>query len=178
MGSKMTDPQPPLIDANHVFSNILLSDRLAIVNHGCSIHGTSLVAKTPFRRGELILPLIGTLSARSYRTIQIDVSQHLDGAVIAYMNHSCQPTSIVQAQELGVRAAVDLKAGDEITFFYPSTEWDMVRPFDCLCGARDCIGFVAGAQYLSIDILRRYFINSHIQELAVEAFLHGRALNV
>jgi len=172
----MTDPQPPPIDANHVFSNILLSDRLVIVKDGCSIHGTSLVARTPFRRGQLILPLTGTLSSRSYRTIQIDVSQHLDGAVIAYMNHSCRPTSIVQA--LGVRAAVDLKSGDEITFFYPSTEWDMVRPFECLCGACDCIGFVAGAQYLSTAILGRYFINSHIQELAVEAFLHCRALNV
>jgi len=156
-----------------VFSNILPTDRLAIVNDGHSIHGSSLLAKTPFRRGELILPMIGTLSARSYRTIQIDVSRHLDGAVMAFMNHSCRPTSIVEAQALRVRAAVDLKAGDEITFFYPSTEWDMVRPFECLCGAHNCIGFVAGAQYLPIDSLRRYFINSHIRELLLEAVLSG-----
>ena len=175
--SKVTDLQPPPIGLERVFLNELRSDRLAIVNDAGSIHGTSLVAKTPFRRGEFVLPLIGELAARSYRTIQIDVGRHLDGALMAFMNHSCQPTSIVQARALCVRAAVDLKAGDEITFFYPSTEWDMVRPFECLCGARECIGFVAGAQYLSIDILRRYFINSHIQELAAEASLHGRALN-
>jgi hypothetical protein len=87
------------------------------------------------------------------------------------MNHSCRPTSIVLAHALCVRAATDLKAGDEITFFYPSTEWDMVRPFECLCGAHNCIGFVAGAQHLCIATLRRYFLNAHIQELAAEAFL-------
>jgi hypothetical protein len=47
----------------------------------------------------------------------------------------------------------------------------MVRPFECLCGARDCIGFISGARYLSIDSLRRYFINAHIQTAAAEAFL-------
>jgi SET domain-containing protein len=168
----MTDLQSRAIDLKRrPFSNIFSSDRLVIVKDGCSIHGTSLVARTPFRRGELILPLTGTLSSRSYRTIQIDVRRHLDDALMAFMNHSCRPTSIVQAQALGVRTAVDLKEGDEITFFYPSTEWDMVRPFECLCGARECIGFIAGAQHLSIEILRRYFINAHIQKLAAEAFL-------
>jgi hypothetical protein len=135
--SKMTDLQPPPIGLTRVFSNIFPTDRLAIVNDSHSIHGSSLLAKTPFRRGELILPLMGTLCTRSYRTIQIDVFRHLDGVLVAFMNHSCRPTAIVQAQALSVRAAVDLKEGDEITFFYPSTEWDMLRPFECLCRARD-----------------------------------------
>ena len=165
----MINPQPFPIGHTRVFSKIFQSDRLAIVNDGGSIHGTSLVAKTPFKQGELILPLIGTISARSVRTIQIDVRRHLDGALMAFMNHSCRPTSIVLAQARCVRAAMDLKAGDEITFFYPSTEWDMVRPFECLCGAHNCVGFVAGAQYLCIATLRRYFLNAHIQELATEA---------
>jgi len=171
----MTDLQP--YPPRYPFSNTFQSDRLAIVNDGGSIHGISLLAKTSFKRGEFVLPLIGKPAARSYRTIQVDVGRHLDGALMAYMNHSCQPTSIVQTRALGVRAAVDLKPGDEITFFYPSTEWNMVRPFECLCGARECIGFVAGAQYLSTEILRRYFINPHIQELTAEAFIHGQALN-
>lgn len=167
-GTKMPHLQPPPIDLRSVCSNIVPSDRLAIVNDG-SIHGARLVAKTPFRRGELILPLIGKLTARSYRTIQIDVSKHLDGALIAFMNHSCRPTSVVQAQALGVLASVELKAADEVTFFYPSTEWGMVRPFDCLCGAPDCIGFVAGAHFLPLYILSRYFINPHIRSLVATA---------
>jgi SET domain len=164
---KLLPPQPKL---EHLVVNRFPSDRLAIASDGGLIHGNSLVAKKPFKRGEVIMPVIGTLSAPSYITIQIDVGRHLGGDVIAFLNHSCRPTAVVQAPALDVRAAVDLKEGDEITFFYPSTEWDMVRPFKCLCGARNCIGFVAGAQYLSIDILKRYFINPHIQKLAAGAF--------
>jgi hypothetical protein len=65
---------------------------------------------------------------------------------------------------------LQIPPGDEITFFYRSTEWDMVQPFECLCGEHNCIGFVAGAQYLSIAALRGYFLNTHIQELATESF--------
>jgi len=32
-----------------------------------------------------------------------------------------------------------LKKGDDITFFYPSTEWDMAQGFDCNCGAKVCL---------------------------------------
>lgn len=28
-----------------------------------------------------------------------------------------------------------LAEGQDITFFYPSTEWDMAQGFDCACGA-------------------------------------------
>jgi hypothetical protein len=169
-------PLPP-IRPEHLSSNILLFNRVAIVKDGGSIHETSLVANVPFRRGELILPLMGRLTPRSYRTIQIDGTRHLDGALMAFINHSCRPTSIVQAEAAGIRAAVDLKEGDEITFFYPSTEWDMVRSFKCLCGTDHCLSFVAGARYLPIDTLRRYFINPHIQELFVETLLRCRSLN-
>lgn len=170
----MPSLQTPPIDLQSFCSSILPSDRLAIANNG-SIVGAGLLAKTPFRRGELILPLLGKLTARSYRTIQIDVNKHLDGALIAFINHSCQPTSIVEAPALGVVAAVDLRAGDEVTFFYPSTEWEMVRPFECLCNAPDCVGFVAGARCLSNEILRRYFINSHIQKLVTQRFFQASA---
>lgn len=29
-----------------------------------------------------------------------------------------------------------IKKGGDITFFYPSTEWDMAQGFDCSCGAK------------------------------------------
>jgi hypothetical protein len=29
-----------------------------------------------------------------------------------------------------------LAEGQDITFFYPSTEWDMAQGFDCSCGAK------------------------------------------
>jgi hypothetical protein len=110
--------------------------------------------ENPFQaRGVDQIPIIGMLSPRSYRTIQIEPGKHLDGALIAFMNHSCRPTSIVKAAERGVYASTDLKAEDEVTFFYlpPNGTW-LVR-LSVSVGARTCIEFVAGAQYLPVHIL-------------------------
>ena len=65
-----------------------------------------------------------------------------------------------------VRVARDrpLTAGDELTFFYPSTEWDMAQPFTCSCGAPDgrCKGWIAGASRLGKEKLQGYWLNEHI----------------
>ena len=42
----------------------------------------------------------------------------------------------------------------------------MARPFVRRCGAPQCVGFVAGARHLSVDVLARYFVNPHIRGLA------------
>lgn len=61
-----------------------------------------------------------------------------------------------------------LKAGDELTFFYPSTEWDMAQPFDCLCGHKECRGTISGAKDMAVDVMSKYWINPHIDELLQE----------
>jgi hypothetical protein len=62
-----------------------------------------------------------------------------------------------------------IKPGDEFTFFYPSTEWFMAEPFNCLCGEANCIGVIKGAKELSNDLLLQYrltdFIQSKINQL-------------
>jgi hypothetical protein len=149
-------------------SNVLHADRLRVVDDG-SAHGARLVVARPFKRGDLVLPLIGRLTAPSYRSVQTGIHTHIEGSFLAFMNHSCRPSAIVLTQQLAVRAWRDLRVGEEVTFFYPSTEWEMVRPFKCLCGALDCIGYVAGARHLPLDLLGRYFLNPHIRELAANA---------
>ena len=71
-----------------------------------------------------------------------------------------------------VRVARDreLKEGDDLTFFYPSTEWKFDRPFECLCGAgKDvCVGRVEGAEGIDGEMPGRWFINEHILALAGE----------
>jgi hypothetical protein len=74
---------------------------------------------------------------------------------------------IVDTAQLGCYAARDIAAGEELTYFYPSTEWDMAQPFVCLCGAPQCIRLVVGAKYLPLDVLSRYLINRHIREMAM-----------
>lgn len=127
--------------------------------------GIYLTSEEPFAKGQLICTITDyTVSAEpTYQTIQVGENRHIENfGVLAYLNHSCRPNVIVDTVHLAVYAAQDICAGDELTFFYPSTEWDMARPFVCLCGVPGCIRLVAGARFLSIDMLSRYHINPHI----------------
>jgi hypothetical protein len=129
--------------------------------------GARCVARRSLRRGEAIVRLSGALTRQNYRTIQIDKYRHLEEPrVLAFLNHSCHPTVLVDTNGPMVFAATDIMAGEELTFFYPSTEWKMVRPFICLCGSAQCLHYITGARHLSLDTLDRYFINAHIRELA------------
>jgi len=62
-----------------------------------------------------------------------------------------------------------LQVGDELTFFYPSTEWDMAQPFDCLCGAPTCRGRISGAKAMGEQgQLDGTWLNGHIREMLEE----------
>ncbi len=143
---------------------------LKIISGG-SAYGARLVTDQPFKRGETIYRIEGhrITDTATYQTIQVGRRQHVEElGVIAYLNHSCQPNTLIDVVRLEVIALRDIQAGEELTFFYPSTEWEMDRPFICLCGAPQCVRLVAGAKYLSIDTLSRYFINQHIREMVME----------
>ncbi len=135
---------------------------------GGSAYGARLITDQPYRRGEVIYHFEGhrVTHQPTYQTIQTGPAEHIEElGVLAYLNHSCQPNTIVNVAELTVVAARDIAAGEELNFFYPSTEWEMDRPFICLCGAPQCVRLVAGAKYLSVDTLSRYFINAHIRDM-------------
>ena len=138
------------------------------IESGGSAYGARLITDQPFQRGQVIYAITGqrVTDKATYQTIQIGPHSHIEElGVLAYLNHSCQPNTIVDTSELVVIAARDIAAGEELTFFYPSTEWEMDRPFICLCSAPQCVRLVAGAKYLSIDTLSRYFINQHTRDM-------------
>jgi hypothetical protein len=58
--------------------------------------------------------------------------------------------------------------GDELTFFYPSTEWSMAQPFNCLCGKPTCRGRISGARDMTEEQLEGMWLNGHIRELLAE----------
>jgi hypothetical protein len=129
-------------------------------------YGARLVAKEPLRRGALIFTISGRRAIQSYRSVQVAQAMHIeDPRLLAYMNHSCDPNTILDTARRIVFALRDVSAGEELTFFYPSTEWQMVRPFRCLCGSQECIRLVAGAKCLSRDTLVRYYISEHIRRI-------------
>jgi hypothetical protein len=109
------------------------------------------------------------LPTPNYRTIQVSEDTHVDNlGPLAYLNHSCAPNTFVDAERLEVRALRDVQASEELTLFYPATEWEMDQSFDCLCGSADCIGRIAGASALPLEVLARYHLSDHVRRLLRE----------
>jgi hypothetical protein len=110
-------------------------------------------ALRPFAPGDLLLLLRGWPVAQPTRhTIQLDLDLHLEGeptALWRYLNHSCAPNAAIRDREL--LAIAEIAVGDEITFDYDTTEWDMASPFACACGAPACRGLVRGFRHLGAD---------------------------
>jgi hypothetical protein len=109
----------------------------------------------------------------AYSSVQASKTLHIElNNDLVYINHSCRPTLIFDMARWEVRVNPDLKeglhAGDELTFFYPSSEWDMAQPFDCLCKQKECKGRITGAKDMPREVLGQYWLNQHIEELLQE----------
>jgi hypothetical protein len=142
------------------------------VVEGNSPYGARLITDTPIARGEMFFRIerCRIVHAPTYQTIQTSITEHVEElGVLAYLNHSCRPNVLVHTGQMACYAARDIAVGEELSFFYPSTEWEMARPFLCLCGAPECIRLVTGARHIPVDMLSRYFINEHIRQLVQEA---------
>lgn len=138
---------------------------------GSSAYGARLIVTQPLAAGQIIHQITDYRLTQqpTYQSIQIGLNRHIEElGVLVYLNHSCQPNTLVDTSTLTVQAIRPLAAGEELTFFYPSTEWEMDRPFICLCGAPQCVRLVAGAKYLSVDTLSRHFVNLHIRQMIQE----------
>jgi len=117
-----------------------------------------------FRRGEVVCPIPATARHRrpERTTVQLDESTHAEVGILTSMNHSCDPNVRLDTSRMLVVAERDIAPGEELTYFYPSTEWDMAEPFECGCGSRDCLGVIRGAKHLPPEVLDRYFANRHV----------------
>jgi hypothetical protein len=98
------------------------------------------------------------LSSPTYLTVQQSDTEHfmLQPEFLQYINHSCRPNVFFDLDAMQVVCVRPVKAGDELTYFYPATEWDMAQPFDCRCGETNCLGTIQGARHLPKEVLRSY----------------------
>ena len=130
----------------------------------------SLVARQDFARGEVIyaIPAEKLFDKPNRFTVQMDRNLHTEVGKLSALNHSCDPNVILDMEHMLVIACRAIKAGDELTFFYPSTEWEMDAPFICLCGASSCIHVVAGARFLPLSTLENHYLNRHIREMMID----------
>jgi hypothetical protein len=130
----------------------------------------SLITKQAYVKGEVIceIPSDNVVNKATRFTVQIGRNEHTDVGKLAALNHSCNPNVILDTHNMLMVACRDIPKGEELSFFYPSTEWEMDAPFICLCGASNCIHVVAGARFLPLSTLENHYLNPHIRELMIE----------
>ncbi len=130
----------------------------------------SLITKQAYKKGEIIceIPTEKLFDNANRYTVQIARDRHTEVGKLSALNHSCDPNVILDTEHLQMVACRDIEKGEELSFFYPSTEWEMDAPFICLCGASNCIHVVAGARFLPLSTLENHYLNRHIRELMIE----------
>ena len=124
-------------------------------------HGAySLVTAEPVTAGRLLFTLEGELTPRPSRysvqvgrDLHIDVPQPTSFEVMTrqypwrFMNHSCEPSARIEGRT--VIALREIPTGEQITFNYNTTEWELAEAFTCHCGSAGCQGEIRGYRFLS-----------------------------
>ena len=126
----------------------------------------SLPAGAPFAR----ITTVTNAPRQTYSSVQVGRNAHVElNSDLVFINHSCTPSLEFDMARFEIRVVKEraLREGDELSFFYPSTEWRMAQPFDCQCNAPNetCLQRISGAETLDKAILRRYWLNEHIEEM-------------
>lgn len=151
------------------------SDYRLISDHGVaevklllSNNQKTLYAKRPYKAGEIFAEFKAKeiFSKPNYLTFQLGHDKHMmiDPEFLQYMNHSCDPNVFFDITAMNVITLKPIRQGEELTFFYPSTEWDMSQPFQCFCGSANCLGEIKGAAYLAKNVLNQYKLSRFIQQ--------------
>lgn len=130
----------------------------------------SLVTKQAYKKGEVIcsMPSENIMNKPNRFTVQIAKDRHTHVGKLAALNHSCDPNVILDTENMLMIARREIEKGEELSFFYPSTEWEMQAPFICLCGSTNCIHVVAGARFLPLSTLETQYLSKHIREMMIE----------
>ncbi len=162
-------PAQKKAESNH--SNVITAvvpTEIAEVRTDILANNRSLFSRKNFAAGEIISEFgwRAMYSEPSYLTVQLSETEHVElfPEYLECINHGCDPNCFFDTATLQLIALKPITAGEEMRFFYPSAEWDMDQPFECTCGAKNCIGTVQGAKYLTDTQLRKYRFTDFIQQ--------------
>ncbi|MBE7173723.1 MAG: SET domain-containing protein-lysine N-methyltransferase [Williamsia sp.] len=128
----------------------------------------SLISKVSFSAGDPISSFYWShvYPSPTYLTIQLGEEEHISllPSCLACVNHSCHPNAFFDIDQKQLVCIRPISCGEEILFFYPSSEWSMDQPFTCLCKSPHCLHTIAGAKYLTPVEQKRYRFTSFIQK--------------
>ena len=153
----------------------LSSDYRIISDHSFAVVRQNIIndqkgffAQRAYRPGDVVIEFSAReiVSTPNYLTVQVGIGQHilLHPEHLQYINHSCDPNVFFDTYAMQIVALKPIGEGDEMTFFYPSTEWEMAQPFTCYCGSGKCLGQIKGAAHISEEILGNYKLTRFIQQ--------------
>jgi hypothetical protein len=124
----------------------------SIVTVGAGRHGKTVICLIPIPANQPIFLLDGchVQSAEKY-TIQRSERDHVapTGADWAMVNHSCNPNCAIDFSTWQLTSLKPISPGEELTFNYLSTEWELASPFDCDCAAPHCPVTIRGYRHLN-----------------------------
>ncbi|KAJ7746869.1 hypothetical protein DFH07DRAFT_831613 [Mycena maculata] len=149
-----------------------------IVKFGSGNFSSFITTRRFLAQGDVLTVLTTvTRSHKAYSTVQCGKGPQDNielNSDFLYVNHSCEPNiafdlSSADPTEWHVRALKNIDAGSPLTFFYPSTEWQMEQAFECQCGTKSCLGRIQGAKFLTGEaIVERGWVSPWIMELMNE----------
>lgn len=154
----MITSAPLSVVSNHHFAEVWIN---------ATTGQQSLHATKAFHPGETICKFgaAGVFDTATYLTVQTGDNRHitLDPEFLQYINHSCNPNVFFNTTTMELVCLQEVKPNEEFTFFYPSTEWKMVQPFECFCGSDNCLGQITGAGDLPQDVVGHYLFTDFIK---------------
>jgi hypothetical protein len=121
--------------------------------------GKGLISNKKFEKNMVVLKFdhgitIRPNSTASVTALQIDEDAFLDSKpkqIRDFLNHSCRPNVRIDFNKMGCISIRKINPGDEITFSYVTTEYDLAiknESFQCFCGSKNCIRVVKGFKHL------------------------------
>lgn len=106
--------------------------------------GVGVFATRAFRPGETVLRAraVATTAERAENTMQVGPAEHavIDQPAV-FLNHACAPVLGLRDNAFGAYdffALADIAPGDELTFDYAMSEWEVGFIEACRCGADGC----------------------------------------
>ncbi len=149
--------------SRHAFADVLSNSNTQQKCLQSTIHAAAEHCLCKFHAGT-------TQSHATYLTVQTGPTTHitLKPEFIQYINHSCEPNVFFNTSTMELVTLKEIAPGDELTFFYPSTEWDMAQPFVCNCGSKNCLQLINGASHLDLSTLRKYKLTDFIEQQLIQ----------
>lgn len=85
---------------------------------------------------------------------------------LSHINHSCDPNIGIKGKIM-FYALKDIKAGEELTFDYSTSDEEIEWQMKCNCGSKKCRKYMTAIQLLPFNIYKQYlpYIPTYFQKI-------------